>query len=71
MLGFIARFLNLNRKKAGIQANESVLASDGCMLNLLSVMIDLSSKVLSCFALNTASLISTFILGKIIWLKVY
>ena len=45
VLKYFAKVLNMNAKKSGIQAREEVLAGDGFMLNFLSVMLDLSTKV--------------------------
>ena len=45
ILSYFANVLNLNAKKSGIQAQEEYLSSDGFMLNFLSVILDLSVKV--------------------------
>ena len=45
VLSYFARVLNMNAKKSGIQAREEVLSRDGFMLNFLSVILDLSAKV--------------------------
>ena len=45
VLSYFARVLNMNAKKSGIQAKEDVLSRDGFMLNFLSVILDLSAKV--------------------------
>lgn len=45
VLQFIADVVNLNAKKAGLQVEETLFAGEGCTLNLLSVLYELSSKV--------------------------
>jgi len=44
-LSYVAAVLNRNQKRQQLQANERLIAGDGFMLNLMSVMQLLSSKV--------------------------
>uniref|UniRef100_A0A915E1H8 RING-type E3 ubiquitin transferase n=1 Tax=Ditylenchus dipsaci TaxID=166011 RepID=A0A915E1H8_9BILA len=44
-LDFLSQMLKSNRKRTQIQADRSRLASNGVMMNFLSVMLDLSEKI--------------------------
>lgn len=52
MLVYIAKMLTHNEKRCKIRVDERTVAGDGFMLNLLTVLQELSVKVLNIFFLN-------------------
>lgn len=69
VLGYIAKMLTLNEKRCKMRVDERTVAGDGFMLNLLTILQELSVKVINIICFKFLCALLKIIIFRSKWIK--